>query len=183
MLDAGACTDGIEISISWTPLHKAAEWSDDAIVSELIARGANIDAKIVESLLTPLIIAIEKNRPAIVKRLLDAGADRNTASKGNLTPAHSAARCPNYEIMRMLLEKEVDLNVRSLGKGVIPLHVATGCRHIEIVKMLLKAGGDFNTTSTDGHTALGLAELMHSVDLVETFQHFSETQSARIRDL
>ena len=48
--------------------------------------------------------------------------------------------------------------------------------------MLLKAGADFSITSTDGHTALGLAELMHSVHLVKTFQHFSETQSARIRD-
>lgn len=182
MLDAGACPDGIENSMGWTPLHKAAEWSDEAIVSALIARGANIDAKMVDSLLTPLIIAIEKNRPAIVKLLLDAGADRNTASKGNLTPAHSAARCPNYEIMRMLLEEEVNLNVQSLQKGGTPLHIATGCRHIEIVKMLLEAGADVNITSTDGHTALEVAELMHSVNLVETFRHFSETQSARIRD-
>ena len=111
MLDAGPCLDGIENSMGWTPLQKAAEWSDEAIVSALIARGVNIDAKMVESQLTPLIIALEKNRPAIVKLLLDGGADRNTASKGNLTPIRSAARCPNYEIMRMLLEYEIDLNV------------------------------------------------------------------------
>ena len=84
MLNAGAGPDGIENPMGWTPLHKAAEWSDEAIVSALIARGANLDAKMAESLLTPLIIANEKNKSAIVKLLLDAGADRNTASKGNL---------------------------------------------------------------------------------------------------
>ena len=83
--------------------------------------------------------------------------------------------------MRMLLEKEVNLNVQSLTKGGTPLHVAIGCRHVEIVKMLLEAGADVDITSTDGRTALKVAELMHSVDLVETFRHFSETQSARIR--
>lgn len=97
MLKACACLDGIENLMGWTHLHKAAERSDEAIVSALIAREANIDAEMVESVLTPLIIAIENNRPAIVKLLLDAGAEGNTASKGNLTPAHSAARCPNYK--------------------------------------------------------------------------------------
>lgn len=181
MLDAGACPDGIENPMGWTPLHKAAEWSDEAIVSVLLARGANVDAKKMESLHTPLYIAIDKNRPSIVKLLLDAGADRNTFFQGNWTPAHTAAKCPNYEIMRMLLEKEVDLNVQLLDRGWTPLHVATRCRHMEIVKMLLEAGADVNITTTDGHTVLGLAKQMHFVDLVETFQHFVETHNARIR--
>lgn len=181
MLDAGACPDGVENPMGWTPLHKAAEWSDEAIVSALLARGANIDAKKKESLHTPLFIAIDKNRPSIVKVLLDAGANRNVVFQGNWTPTHTAAKCPDYEIMRMLLEKEVNLNVQSLDKGGTPLHVATGCRHVEIVKMLLEAGADANIMTAGGHTARILAEQMHSVDLVETFRHFSETQNARIK--
>ena len=177
MLGAGACPDGIENPMGWTPLHKAAEWSDEAIVSALLARGANIDAKKAESLHTPLYIAIDKNRPGIVKLLLDAGADRNTVFQGNWTPAHTAAKCPNYEIMRMLLENEVDLNVQSLDTGETPLHVATGCRHMEIVKMLLEAGADVGVKTAVGHTAPALAERMGSADLVETFEHFVKTES------
>lgn len=180
MLDAGACPNGIDNPIGWTPLHHAAEWSDEATVSLLLARGANVDAQMTGSLHTPLYIAIDKHRPNIVKLLLDASADRNTVFQGNWTPAHAAAKCPDYEIMRMLLEKDVDLNVQSLEKGGTPLHVATGCRHMEIVKFLLEAGADVNILTGDGHTAPRLAELMHSVDLVETFRHFAETQKARI---
>ena len=82
--------------------------------------------------------------------------------------------------MRMLLMKDVNLNMQSLKKGGTPLHVATGCRHMEIVKMLLEAGADVGILTTDGHTAPRLAELMHSVDLVETYRHFAETQKARM---
>ncbi|KAM0805847.1 ankyrin repeat-containing domain protein [Usnea florida] len=172
MLQAGACADGTDNRMGWTPLQKAAKWSEEAIVSALLAAGANVDAKEAGSLHTPLYIAIEKNRPSIVRLLLDAGADRNAVFQGNLTPAHVAAKCPNYEIMRMLLEKDVDLSVQSHDTGGTPLHVATGCRHMETVKMLLEAGMDAKIMDTSGRTARRIAEQMHSADLVETFHHF-----------
>ena len=182
MLQAGACADGTENQMGWTPLQKAAEWSEEAIVSALLAGGANVDAKEAESLHTPLYIAIKKNRPSIVRLLLDAGADRNAVFQGNLTPTHMAAKSPNYEIMRMLLEKDVDLSIQSLEKGGTSLHVATGCRHMETVKMLLEAGADINIMDTSGRTALRLAEQMHSTGLVETFHHFSKTKNAGIKN-
>ena len=146
-------------------------------MSALLAAGANVDAKEAGSLHTPLYIAISTNGPSIVRLLLDAGADRNAVFQGNLTPAHMAAKCPNYEIMRMLLEKDVDLSVQSLDTGGTPLHVATGCRHMESFKMLLEAGMDVKIMDTSGRTALRIAEQMHSADLVETFHHFSRQKS------
>ena len=182
MLQAGASADGTDNRMGWTPLQKAAEWSEEAIVSALLAGGANVDAKEAGSLHTPLYIAIKKNRPSIVRLLLDAGADRNAVFQGNLTPAHIAAECPNYDIMRMLLAKDVDLNIQSLDTGGTSLHVATGCRHMETVKMLLEAGVDVNIMDTNRRTALRVAEQMHSADLVSTFQHFSKTKNAGIKN-
>lgn len=173
MLDAGACPDGIENPVGWTPLHKAAEWSDEAIISTLIARGANVNAKMNGSLQTPLYIAINKNRPSIVRLLLNAGADRNAVFEGNWTPAHMAAKCPDYKIMRMLLETEVDLNTQLHDRGWTPLHVATRCRHMQTVKMLLEAGADVNIRAAGELTPLGLAEQIQASDLVDTFRHFA----------
>ena len=98
------------------PLYEAAHWRGDAIMSTLLKRGAGANAKWKESLHTPLYVAIKKNRPSIFRLLLDAGADRNAVFQGNWTPARQAAECPDYEIMHMLLEKEVDLNVQSLDQ-------------------------------------------------------------------
>lgn len=58
-----------------TPLHKAAERCNDAMTSVPLAKVATLTAKQADPQLTPLIIAIEKNRPSIVKFLLDAGAE------------------------------------------------------------------------------------------------------------
>ena len=171
LLDAGACPDGIESSIGWTPLHKAAEWSDEAIVSTLLARGADVDAKMNGSLHTPLRIAIEKSRRNIVRLLLDAGADRNAVFQGDWTPAHMAAKCPDYEIMGMLLEGEVELNVQLLEGGWTPLHLAVSCRHMKITKMLLEAGVDVDIRMINALTPLKLAEKIGATDLVDTIQH------------
>ena len=173
MLDAGACPDGIENPVGWTPLHKAAEWSEEATISTLIAGGANVNAKMNGSLQTPLYIAINKNRPSIVRLLLNAGADRNAVFEGNWTLAHMAAKCPDYEIMGMLLEEEVNFDSRLHDRGWTPLHVATSCRHMQTVKMLLEAGADVNIMAAGGLTPLGLAERIQASDLVDTFRHFA----------
>lgn len=39
--------------------------------------------------------------------------------------------------------------------------------------MFLEAGVDVDIMDTSGRTALGIAEQMHSADLVETFRHFA----------
>ena len=176
MLDAGACPDGVENPIGWTPLHQAAEWCDEAIISALVAKGANVNAKMNGSLQTPLYIAINTNRPSIVRLLLDAGADRNAVFEGNWTPVHKAAECPDYEIMGMVLEKEVDLNTQLHDRMWTPLHIATSCRHMQTVKMLLEAGADVNAMAAGELTPLGLAERMQASDIVDTFRHFAATK-------
>ncbi|KAK0515302.1 hypothetical protein JMJ35_002681 [Cladonia borealis] len=176
MLDAGASPDGIENRMGWTPLHRAVEWSDEATISTLVARGANVNAKMNGSLHTPLYIAINKNRPGVVRLLLDAGADRNAVFEGNWTPTHMAAKCPDYEIMGMLLEQEVELDSQLYDRGWTPLHVATSCRHMQTVKMLLEAGADVNIMAADGLTPLRLAEQIEASDLVDTFRHFASTK-------
>ena len=183
MLDASAWAHGTKNPTGWTPLHKAVEWFDEVIISTLVARGANVIAKIVQSLHTPLYIAINKNRPSIVRLLLDAGADRNRVFKGNWAPAHMAAKCPDYEIILMLLEKQVEFNRQLHDKGWTPLHVATSCRYMENVKILLEAGADANIMTVDGLTSLELAERIQASDLVDIFHYSAPTKRHKTWDL
>ena len=53
MLDAGASRHGVENPMGWRALHNAVEWPGEAVVSVLLASGANVDAKKSESLHTP----------------------------------------------------------------------------------------------------------------------------------
>lgn len=182
LLDAGAHPNGNENSIGWTPLHKAAEWADEAMVSILLAKGANVNAQMNGSLHTPLRIAIDKNRRNIVRLLLNAGANCNTVFQDNWTPAHMAAKCPDFDIMRMLLEEKVDLDVKLSDKGWTPLHVATFYRHGMIVKSLLEAGADVGIVAVGGKTPLGLAEELGAGDLVDTFRHFARGRGRKGRD-
>jgi len=173
LLGEGAHVDGHENSAGWTPLHKAVEWSDEAIISTLLANGANVNAPMNGSLHTPLYIAINKNRRNIVRLLLNAGADRDTVFEGNWTLAHMAAKCPDFEIMRMLLEEKIDLNVKLNDRGWTPLHVATGSRHTVVVKMLLKAGADARAVTVGGQTPFGLAAEIGAEDLVDIFRQLA----------
>ncbi len=62
-----------------TALHIAAAYGYDEITAELLAAGANVDAR--DHLgNTPLILAAQSGQLASARMLLSAGADRNAAS-------------------------------------------------------------------------------------------------------
>lgn len=173
LLANDADPDGHNHLSGWTPLHKAAEWSEEAIVSTLLAHRANVNARMYETNYTPLRIAIIKNRPEIVRILLNAGADRNTGFQGGWTPTHLAAQCPDFKIMRMLLEdKGVELNGKLAERGWTPLHLAARMRHGVIVKLLLEAGADWSLTTDAGLTPLELVEEIGAGDVADTIRHF-----------
>ena len=147
--------------LGWTPLLKAADMGNDREVEYLLSVGANPNVQDTSSR-TPLRYAIHHARERSVHMLLDAGAGREAIFDDGLRPVHLAAICGNYKIMQMLLEKDVDVNVRAsekLRKGT-PLHMAVLKKDATIVKLLLSKGADVNATDGMGKTALD-----HAVDV------------------
>ena len=170
LLDAGANVNGGDHPVNWTPLYKALEYASDAAVGLLIAEGANVNITENGTLRTPLYRAIDKSRSAAVRLLLDAGADRNAIAEGNWTSPHLAAKCENYEIMRMILEEPINVNLRLDSQGWTPLHIAVRSKLPTNVKLLLRAKADLDLRSREGLTPLELASAIGQVDIVQILE-------------
>ena len=127
-----------------TPLHHIAEYGGEDEMAYLLEQGCQADAPQWNGI-TPLFIAIKESKRECVRLLLNSGADRNRGIGDNYRPIHYAAKCPNWQIMQMLLEKnDVELNVQTDSQGSTALHIAYAAANMTVVKILLHAGANPN---------------------------------------
>jgi ankyrin repeat protein len=108
---------------------------------------------------TPLHNACELGRTAIVKTLLDKGADVNARSFHQLTPLIFAAEAENIEVVRLLISKGAEVNAQSDEKTKTrsALHVAAQIEAPSIILALLLSGAEPKLVTTAGNTPLHLA--------------------------
>ena len=95
------------------PLHVAASKGALEIVQALLELGADINAEgdtldTSNCKLIPLEVAVRYNHPAVVKHLLDAGANVNHMSVPEGSPLHMAFALDQEEIAAWLLDKEAN---------------------------------------------------------------------------
>ncbi len=95
----------------------------------------------IEGGVTPLHVACSYGKDAIVKQMLDTGANASTADDAGNTPLHCAASGGHESIVQLLLTRGVDVN-RLDGEGCTPLRVAAEESHSGVVRMLLAHGAD-----------------------------------------
>ena len=161
-------------------LEGAIRSGDADAVRAAIASGADVNAPIVDSdsnraLLggpetietPPLVIAAETNA-AIVKLLLDAGADVN-AAEGPIrrTALMAAASSDRRDVVRLLLKQGADVD--ALWGGTVPhtaLNFAGRAGYVEIVWDLLNAGADPLLGHWHPDPALRSAEGSHANHIV-----------------
>lgn len=169
---------------------------DEARTKCLIEKGAEVNVRSKQGR-TPLIVAASVcgNRAAqlllekgaapeglaltyaagcnleLTRQLLNKGADPNFRSEtpdGLRTPLHAAAAAGQVDIVRLLLSRKVDVNVRSPGAGRVkhgelalqnltPLMLAVVQGSPELIQTLLDAGADPNRRDGRGMSALMLA--------------------------
>lgn len=98
--------------------------------------------------LSPLQRAAWNGNLAIVRFLLDHGADVNVDDEHGRTALHMAHR--DAEIVRLLVAKGADLNAKD-DEGETPLHLAT---KESIMQALLAGGADVNAKNNKGETAI-----------------------------
>ena len=115
---------------------------------------------------TPLYESAHQGHKAVVKLLLDSGAEANKADKYGYTPLHKAACRGHKEVVELLLDRGADPSkVEEVFKETA-LHKAAYYGHKDVVQLLLVRGADPNEESQFGSTPIHLAQRGSNMDVV-----------------
>ena len=138
----------------------AARKSNAAAVKELLAKGADVNAK-TEYGATPLFYACDRGNAEVVKLLLDAGADVNAQDTFyKSTPIIWAVQRDHAEVVKLLIEKAPQSKESTTGMAI-----AQGST--KSAKALLELGG-FKPESLSAW--LATAEKRGNAEIVEALK-------------
>lgn len=161
----------IQNEYGYTILHWAVLMGQAEIASDLISRGASVNA-VLPNGYTPLHDAAYWGKRNMVQLLISHGADLYVIDKQGKVPLDLAVEQGHREIIPLLkpLHRAVengDLNqvddiVRKIPKslntkdekGWYPLHLAVQAGHLEVVKFLTAQGANINARGPFGITPL-----------------------------
>lgn len=123
-----------------TPLHAALEWGKPAQAVVTILINAKVEVNAMDLLgTTALVIAIERDLPAMARLLLEQGADVEGSAHFRETPLFTAVRQEREWATKLLLENGADLTGMN-AYGETALFVAVVGAHESIIQILLDHG-------------------------------------------
>ena len=103
---------------------------------------------------TLLHVAAQNEHPAVIRALLDAGADVSVRADDGRTPLHVAAHVSsNPEVAAALLDAGANIEARD-EEGRTPLNRAAAWNLAPVISFLAEAGADLETRRADGWTPL-----------------------------
>lgn len=141
-------------------LEKAVRATKAAEIKSLLKAGADVGTHN-EWGLTPLMLAAQYNpNVAVLKALLEAGADvHETEPKYRSNALHLAAnKSSSPKIIDTLLDAGADLDARNY-LGETPLIMAVNANpETRVVSELIKKGADINAKDYQGHSVLEYAK-------------------------
>ncbi|PYS42270.1 MAG: hypothetical protein DMG14_04530, partial [Acidobacteria bacterium] len=95
----------------------------------------------------PLYLACVNGNPAMIEKLLKAGADANAVSNEGETVLMTAARTGNVDAVKVLLARGADVNAKETWHGETALMWAVSQKHAAIARELIAHGADLNARS------------------------------------
>ena len=115
-----------------------------------------------------------------VHRLLQEGADPNTADRDRVTPLHlGAGRTDGAEVVERLLKAGASPHARDSERSRTPLHLAVQSDSPEAVNHLLQANANPNARDADGATPLHYAASNRSPDVAQALAGAGADPNAR----
>ncbi|XP_023317273.1 uncharacterized protein LOC111694211 [Trichogramma pretiosum] len=120
-----------------------------------------------------LHLAILKNQPKIVKKLLDMGIDLNMLDDNENTALHLAIEASAYDCIDELLKYKDKINFHISNEcGYMPLHLAIKRNSLKIVKSLVEAGAQINSINRSNEkTCLEMAQHYKQRSIIKYLQH------------
>lgn len=141
--EAEQAAQSVYNSMGITPLHYALLAGETEKVKELIASGADVNAK-APNMGTPLLYACTVGNAEAARLLINAKADVNAAGDTGYTPLMMACQTGNKELAEILVAAGADVNAKHVMNGqetgLTPLKIAQDGGHTEIAAMLAAAG-------------------------------------------
>jgi serine/threonine-protein phosphatase 6 regulatory ankyrin repeat subunit B len=108
--------------------------------------------------LSPMTIAARDGDPAVVRKLLDLGADVDRAHGEKFSALEVAVLNNNIELVRLFLSRAADVNeVDGAGYTALLLAASIDFGDTEILDLLLASGAKLDARNRSGETALDLA--------------------------
>ena len=162
--DVAAPADSLGVR-GYTPLHHAAEFSDNPLVIEaLLAAGADLTAD-TSDYRQPVELAARNENLAVLQALLAAGADVMIQDPVDVTLLHIAAEYnTNPDVIQYLLDAGLQVDARDLFGDRTPLDVAAMYNeNPQVIEVLLAAGADVNARDESGGTPLAATFLRYSL--------------------
>ncbi|XP_034232868.1 protein phosphatase 1 regulatory subunit 12A isoform X10 [Thrips palmi] len=101
-----------------------------------------------------------------VVRLVEKGADIDTANVDGLTALHQACIDDNLDMVEFLVQHGADVN-RGDNEGWTPLHATASCGFISIAKYLIEHGANVAAVNNDGELPLDIAESDEMEELLQ----------------
>ncbi len=152
-----------------TDLIDAVKAGDTASAQQMLAAGAGANSRDGESA-TVLMLAAHAGNLALVKVLIEGGADVNACDEQGWSPITKAVYNPELDrgfadVVQVLIDAGANIEA-AIGYGVRPLMLAAGYGETEVVTVLLGAGAEVLACNEGGYTALMMVKQKHYVDVI-----------------
>ncbi|KAK6525843.1 hypothetical protein TWF281_010887 [Arthrobotrys megalospora] len=152
----------------WTGVHLAAYAGVYESMMGMLDRGVDLEAKDSYKGWTPLVWAMREGREAVVRLLINKGANLETKEMWGQTPLMWAAvngheavvrllikkKNGHEAVVRLLIERGVDLKVKDIDWGYMALTLIAENRHEVVIKLLIKKGVDLEVQNGWGQMPL-----------------------------
>ncbi|GMH36509.1 hypothetical protein BSKO_04377 [Bryopsis sp. KO-2023] len=126
LIDAGAGVNKVILPTNETPIHKAVEGGDRAVIEMLLKAGVKTNVRDRWGRI-PLHLAVQDGRHYAVEMLLKAHSTVDVADIHGLTPLHYAARGGFVDTIELLRKEGADVELQD-SSGKSPLDLMCSCQ-------------------------------------------------------